>query len=143
MKKKKKTKVTQVMYHGERVSLFGEINQLFKDRKGEESRFRGIKRIYFGNVYEMNGISMNSKPEPIEAGWSPTEKEELEYEAAKIAVSGHRQEQRKDMELKRPNKKVVQAVELLRPFYLVMSNVDRKRFMGWVSNECSKKGRRR
>lgn len=139
------SKVIKVMYHGERVGLFGEIFHLFKEKNGTERRFGGsFKRVRFGDVYPMVDNRMKTQPEVIiPQPWEPTDQELHEYEAAKLAVRHEREQRKKDMVLKAPNPKIVQAVDLLRPFYQTMKDSDRRRFMGWVANECSKKKGRR
>lgn len=131
---------TKVMFHGERVDHYGRLTQLFKERNGKEAVFTGIKGIYFGEVYLMTDNRMNRKPESIEnPAWDPAEKDRLEYEGQKIVVRNWRANRRKDMQLKKPHPKIVTAVDLLRPFYQTMGEIDRRRFMGWVSNECSRR----
>lgn len=133
-------KKIKVMFHGDRVDVFRKPYQLFKDKAGAEHRYSGIRGVAFGRVYATEDGKMKIHPEALTpAPWEPTDKEWAEYEAQKIVVSEWRQSRRKDMALHKPNPKIVQAVELLRPFYLSMTDLDRRRFMGWVGNECSKK----
>ena len=140
-----------VMYLGERTDWRGEIRQLFRDRKGEDFFWAGRKHVYFGEIYEIEKKGggkaqdhlMAKAPKRVEVeGWEPTEKERTEYEAAKVACTDARAQRRKAYEFKRPNEKMVRAVELMRPFYLACTDNDRRRLMGWFSNECSKKRRK-
>lgn len=141
-KKKKKTVV--VMYQGERLTMMQGLTHLFTDKDGGEHCFRGIRGAIFGHCYLMVNDTMERRPTLAEAGcWEHTEKEELVYEGAKLAVANFRASRRREMELRMPNRKIVQAVDLLRPFYLSMTDFDRVRFMRWVSQECSKKKRGR
>ncbi len=127
------------MYLGERVGFSGKVIQAFKDEKGEEHFFKGIKSVYFGDVYEMKNETMSGKPAQVESDWKPTEKDRLEYEAQKIVVRSYRQERQKEMKVKKPHANIARAVELMRPFYIPLSNLDRRRFIAWFENELSKK----
>lgn len=126
------------MFLGERVGWNGKVYQLFRSKDGKEHNFSGIKRVYFGDVYEMIDEKLKIRPESVD-GWEPTDKDRREYEAQKLVVTASRQANRKAMEIKRPHAEVVKAVDLLRPFYRALSHVDQRRFMEWIANECSKK----
>jgi hypothetical protein len=131
-----------LMYHGERVNHFGAIYQLFKSQKGVDSHYSGIKNVGIGSCYAQEpGGKMKIRPELVEPpkGFVMSEKDELEAEAQREVVRHARAEKRKAMELRKPNQRIVQAVDLLRPFYRAMSHVDQRRFMGYLANECSKK----
>lgn len=132
-------KKVKVMYHGERVNHFDKIYQVFKSKDGKTHNFTGIKNIWFGSVYVMEKDTLKRKPEAIETDWQPTDQEREEYEAAKIVVKATRQNKLKAMKLKQPHQNIVRAIELIRPFYLHLSNLDRRRFIEWFENECSKK----
>lgn len=134
-----------VMYHGERVDMMGRISQVFKDRSGHAYTYAGIKNVRFGCVVHLlSGDKMKVRPESVEPSpWEPTDQEVTEYEANKIAVLDTRARRLKDLKLHKPNRRIVEAVDLLRPFYLSMHNFDRERFMRWVAQECSKKKGRR
>lgn len=142
-KAKAKGVTVPLMYHGERVYYNGKVYQIFKDRKGEKFNWSGIKRVWFGSVYESTKTGdehrMSRRPVEIETpDWEPTEAERLEYEAQKIVVTASRQERRKAIVLKRPHDDLVRAVKLMRPFYKALSNFERQRLMEWFANECSK-----
>jgi hypothetical protein len=141
-------KTIHVMFMGERIrGWHKKIEQMFKAKDGKEFFFSGIKRPWFGTVYEMklsaNGsASLNVRPKEVEADWEPSEKERQEFEGAKLVVTAERQARQKAMKLQRPHDDIVRAVKLLRPFYRAMPDQDRRRFMEWVSNECSRKGKK-
>lgn len=132
---------TEIMFMGERIH-FGKIVQFFKDAKSIPHHFSGIKNIWFGSVYEMNDDKIKVNPTAIETDWVPTDEERDEYEAQKLVVRAHRQARKKAMDIKKPHEKIVRAVELIRPFYLSLHNIDRRRFMEWFANECSRKGKK-
>lgn len=131
------------MFHGERVGFSGKILQCFRDRTGKDHNFTGIKWVYFGCVYPMVGDSMKRKPEEIEVeDWKPTENDRNEFEAQKLVVRAKRQAMKKAMDLKKPHDDITRAVGLIRRFYVGLDNLDRRRFMDWFANECSKKGKK-
>lgn len=133
----------QVMYMGERVVQYRTIIQLFQSRDGKEHWFSKVKHPWFGTVYEMNADgTMAVRPKSVETDWEPTKLERSQWEAAKIVVASFRQEQRKTMKLKRPHDDITKAVNLLRPFYKPLTNIDRRRFIDWVANECSRKSKK-
>lgn len=132
-------KTFPVMFIGERVSWRGKVIQVFKDKKGEEHVFSGIKNLWFGSVYKIEDNKMSVKPTPIESDWKPTEKDEIEYESQKIVVRAHRQSKLKALKLKKPHANIARAVELIRPFYWHLPSLDRRRFLEWFENEISKK----
>lgn len=140
----KKGTAIRVMYQGERVDTFGRIHQMFRDVRGENYQYSGIRDVSFGQIYPMTDGKMAVYPiGEYDPKWKPTDKEEREFEAHKIVVADRRARRKAEMQLKKPNPKIVQAVDLLRPFYLAMTDWDRDRFIRWVSQECSKrKGRR-
>lgn len=139
-----KVKTVRVMYMGERVHHFNKIFQLFKDKRGREYNFSGIKGVWFGDIYEVNDNKMQVRPKSVDAkGWEPTEEERHEYEAQKLVVRAKRLERQKEMNIKKPHADIVRAVDLLRPFYLSLHRFDQERFMRWVANECSKRKKRR
>lgn len=130
-----------VMYMGERPQVFSrKIRQLFKTKDGTEMFWVGVKGVWFGEVYEVNDGKMEVRPKRVEKGaWEPTDAEEKEYEAQKLVCTRIRQERRSEMKIKKPHDDVLRAVKLLRPFYRALDDMDRGRFMKWVSNECSKR----
>lgn len=140
-----------LMYHGERVNWRGEIIQLFRDRKGEEFYWSGRKHVYFGEIYEStkkgrskaaDHVMARNPKMVVDETWSATEKDRAEYEGAKVACTDARAQRKKAYELKKPHKDLVRAVELMRPFYLSLTDNDRRRLIGWFANECSKKRRK-
>jgi len=133
----------QIMYHGERVNFTGKVVQLFKEKRGEEHLFKGIKGVWFGSVYEMVNDTLKLKPKEVESTWEPTELERKEYEAAKIVVRGHRQNILAAMKVKKPHADISKALELIRPFTWHLSSLERRRFMAWFENECSKNPNRK
>lgn len=138
-----KKKIVALMYHGERVPFVGTPLQVFKDKKGKEYRWSGRKHVWFGSVYEAEYmepgvLAMLKNPKELLATWQPTEKERLEYEAAKLGVTSYRQNRKKAYELKKPHPDLVKAVLLFRPFYFALQNIDRRRLVDWFENECSK-----
>lgn len=135
---------SKVMFIGERVGWHGKVIQVFKNKRGKEHVFRGIKNLWFGSVYIMEDNQMSVRPVSIdESEWKPTEKEELEYEAQKIVVKAHRQNKLKAMKLSKPHANIQRAVELIRPFYNHLPSLDRRRFLEWFENEISKKGKKK
>lgn len=141
-------KTVPVMFLGERIrGWHKKIEQLFRSKDGKDFFFSGIHRPWFGTVYEMKlkadgSASMAVRPKEVESDWEPSEKERQEFEAAKIVVASERQNRRKAMTLKRPHDDIVRAVKLMRPFYRALPDQDRRRFMEWFSNECSRKGKK-
>lgn len=137
-----------VMYHGERAfPISGKIVQVFKDRKGEEHCWSGVKGVYFGYVYEAEKkgteITIRMRPAEIEVkGWEATQADHDQMEANKILVKEIRARRRKDLEYKKPHADIVKAIELLKPFYRGLSKWDAQRFTDWLSNECSKPKRK-
>lgn len=131
------------MYHGERVGNYGDkVVQLFKLREGREYFFAGIKHLWPGSLYEiLPGDKMSSNPKRYDddPNWQMSEKERAEYEAQKLIVKNHRALKRKDMELKKSNPKIKHAIDLLRPFYQSLDHIDQKRFMGYITNQLSKR----
>lgn len=133
----------KIMYHGERVYRF-RIQQLFKDKRGKEHYWTGIKYVQFGSIYEAEKkdkhFSLDRKPLSVEVkGWEPTEQERLTYESQKLVAKARRQENRKAMELSRPHNDITRAVNLLRPFFRQLNRIDQERFSSYLSNEMSKK----
>lgn len=141
-------KKVPVMFLGERIRGWShKIEQLFKAKDGKEFFFSSIKRPWFGTVYEMDlkadgSASMAIKPKEVECDWEPTEKERQEFEAQKAVVISERQARQKAMQLKRPHDDIVRAIKLIRPFYRALPEVNRRRFMEWFANECSRKGKK-
>ncbi len=132
-----------VMYLGERVYWNEKTYQLFKDQKGNEYKYSGIKRIYFGEVVKLlPGDKMEVRPKTIDTEWKPTESEEKEYEAQKLVVRALRQEKLKAYKIKKPAANLTRAVKLFRPYYRLLNNIDRGRLISWFENECSKKGKK-
>jgi hypothetical protein len=128
----------KVMYCGERVGHF-RVGQLFKDKRGKEYSYRGVKRVWPGCVYEISSDNkIDIRPKEISCDWEMSEQDRLEMEANKVAVTAYRLERRKAMELKRPHKDIVKAVELLRPFYRNLGHFDQARFVGYLRNQMSK-----
>lgn len=127
-----------VMFLGERADNFDGINQLFVDKKGEKHLFRGLKYVWFGNVYEMTDGKMKVRPEAVESDWTPTEEQRLEYEAQKLAVCAIRERRKKKNLSRKPHKDILRAVELLRPFYKPLSKWDRERLTDWLTHQLSK-----
>lgn len=129
-----------VMYLGQRVNWAGEIYQEFKDREGNSYAYQSIKGVYFGEVYPLlPGDKMNRNPKAVETDWLPTEQDRREYEAQKIVVAAKRQERLKAMKIRKPHPDITRAVGLIKPFYLWLNNLERRRFIQWFENECSKK----
>ena len=142
--------IVPVMYLGERADWRGDIRQLYRDRDGNDLYWSPRKHVYFGEIYETEKKGRGKKqehlmrkaPKRVEVeGWEPTEKERTEYEAAKVACRDSRAQRKKDFEFRKPAKQLMTAVDLVRPYYLSCSDQDRRRLMGWFSNECSKKKR--
>lgn len=132
-----------VMYHGERDNHLGKIHQLFKDKRGKVYLFRGI-RAWFGEVYRLEAPDrILRRPTAIESDWKPTEAEEREYHSQVLIVKNMRMQNRKAMKLKRPPDDLVTSVNLFRPYYLGLNEIDRRRLLGWFANECSKRRGRR
>lgn len=135
--------MTTVIYCGERVGLFGRIHQLFKDKKGKEYSYTGIKDAMVGYCYEVSAKDqMSLRPKTVE-GFPMSEKDKLEMEAQKLAVRAERLMKRKAFELKRPHPDIVRALKLLAPFYRGLTRFDQDRFMSYLGNEMSRKPKRR
>lgn len=133
----------EVMYHGQRAGIYNnKVYQLFKTRDGKEYWFSRVKGLWFGDVVQMIKDRIEIRPETVKTTWEPSEKERLEYETNKVLVTAARQERLKEMKLRKPHKNILSAVFLIAPFYRSMSDLDRRRFMKWFANECSKKGKK-
>jgi hypothetical protein len=129
----------QLMYLGERVRIDGKIHQCFRDKRGKEYHWMGVKGLWFGSVYVSEDDKMAVRPEAVESDWKPSDEDIRKYEANKILVRARRQANQKAFEFKKPHPDLMKAVSLVRPFYLMISEIDRRRFMEWFSNECSKR----
>lgn len=132
-----------VIYHGEHLTHFGKIYQLFKDKKGIEYNYTGVKMVWPGLCYELlPGDKMNRRPNQItdyRRVFEMTENDWVKSEAQKIAVKGFRLEQRKAMEVKKPHLDITTAINLLKPFYRGLSRFDQKSFVSYLENEMSKR----
>lgn len=134
----------RLIYHGQRVGFAGNITHLFKDKRGKEYRFRGVKNVFIGDVYEMNDDeTMNVRPKSVDAkGWSLTDAEQTEYEAHKEIVKHQRLLNQKAMQLKKPHIDIVRAINLLKPFFRQLDRINQDRFVSYLKNELSRKAKK-
>lgn len=131
------------MENGFRV--WGGTYHLFKDIKGNKFCFKGIKQIWPGDIYEMNSDeTMKIRPQSCESqdNWEFSLSDKNEYEAQKEIVKYQRLERKKKMELKRPHQDIVTAIALLKPFFKNLNFMDSERFLNYLRNETSKRGKR-
>jgi D-lyxose ketol-isomerase len=143
---KKKEKREVLVYCGERVPVFSaKVLQLFKDAKGNKYHYSGIKGVYVGECYAAIDEQMKIRPEivPPEEAFALSTKDRIEAEAQMLIVRDWRAERKKAMELKRPHANITRAIDLLRPFYLGLNDLDRRRFAGYLRNEMSKRKRKK
>lgn len=129
----------RVMYLGERVNVF-KIGQLFRDKRGKDYWYRGVKGVWFGSIYEIDDKeSIKIRPAEVDAaGWEPSEKDRAEWEAQKAVVKAFRLEKRKAMQLKRPHADIVKAIQLLAPFWRSLDRFDQERFSKYLANELQR-----
>lgn len=132
-----------VIYCGPRVYA-SSICHLFVDEKREHYYFGNMKFVYIGNCYKMlAGDKMKRRPESIDpAPFQLTEKELRECETQKLIVKAFRDERKKAMQLKKPPEKITVAINLLRPYFQSVTWVDQKRFLAYLQQEMSKKGKK-
>ncbi len=136
--KKKCAKKVIAIYLGERISALSYIYHSFKDRKGREYHFRGLRSVRVGDCYEIIDDKIATRPKAVE-GFPLTEEQEAHCDAQRVVVLAFRAAQKKAMQLKRPHEDITRAIGLLRPFYLGLSELDRRRFKEYLGQEMSKK----
>ena len=131
----------EYVYLGERVEAFDGIKQLFRNKKGEFARYSGVRDVYFGNSYLITDdgkIKARFPDRPDKQTVFSTEQEELDYEAHKELAKDYRLRKRKAMELKKPHKDIVRALNLLRPFTRKMDSITLRRFSEYLQNQLSR-----
>lgn len=141
---KKKTEYTkEVVYLGEEVGFGSKIRQVFRDKKGEQYSFFGIKGfLFFGESYLMTegGVMLTrNPPQPEKQTVFATEKERLTYEANKEICKYIRERRKKLMDIKKPHPDIVRAISLLRPFTRDMDFLVLSRFCNYLQQQLSKK----
>lgn len=148
MAKKKASEVKgepeEFVYLGERVFGYNRrISQVFKNAKGKEILFSGIRGIMPGQVFWITDGTIKTRPEPIEEpSIEMSEKDWIEYEAQKAIVKIERLRRKKAMNLKAPHPDIKRAIDLLRPFAANLSSIDLRRFAEYIQNEISVKKRK-
>lgn len=139
----------EVLYLGERVRMMSGIQHAFRGPKGEEWYWKSFKG-YFGNSYYAEKTRTDVQLKRRGAEEVPEEKRKLNvtaldrenYEAAKIVCRQYRADRVRMMNIKAPHKDILRAIAILRPFVRNLNHFDLERFMNWVKNEISKKGKR-
>ncbi len=136
-----KQNVVPVMYVGERCGRTA-ICQVFKDANGGEHWFQKIRMVFVGEWYGMIDETMARRPKQI-PGRTMTEDEHLEADAEKAVVTAFRNDRRAAAKANKPNARIAQAVELLRPFYWALNYPERRYFVEYLANEMSKPKRKK
>jgi hypothetical protein len=138
----KETKYTiEVIYLGERPDLFGQIKQIFRDRKGRIYSYKGVRGVYFGCSYLVSKDGMiETRPKEFDKQkLTLTEQDHLDF-SANVEICKHiRAKQKKALEVKKPHPNLVNALDLLRPFTRNMDNLELTRFTDYIKNQLSKK----
>lgn len=137
------------IYLGERVECLFGIRHVFRTKAGDILRYKGLRgHLWYGDIYltSKNG-SIQTRPEKaplgLDSGLEPTEQDRLDYELHKELAKDYRLRNRKAMELKKPHRDIVKALELLRPFMRHADTYTIKRFTGYLENQLSKKAKRK
>jgi hypothetical protein len=143
---RKPANIVPALYLGERVTSFGDIVQSFRVL-GQKERltFTGIRNIYAGEAYEydLNNNTMKIRPARLDCIDKMTEADEREFELHKELAKHRRLERQKAMNLKKPHRDIVRAIDLLRPFCRNASTLEIRRFTEYLGNQLSKKPAKR
>ena len=139
------------IYLGERVEVLSGIRHTFRTPEGRILSYKSLRgHLWFGDIYLTSKAgSIQTRPEKApydkseNLGLEATKQDHLDYELHKELAKDYRLRNRKAMELKKPHRDILKALELLRPFMRGADTYTIKRFAGYLENQLSKKAKRK